>query len=207
VEEEEEGEEEEEEAEEGEDRDAADVEQLRRLFYGIVVRKHGRRGWPKETVVWIDARHSEIVLRWGRRADRRLDYPPLDPEVTPDTMPDRVMRFGEVLSVGEGAQGPVLGSRTGDPNAGRFVSLVSERRSFDMEMSSPVEAREFALAMGRFVGDRAVFSAAIMHLFNNGLLPPDEYPTSAGAGEEGAEAVADEGEATEGAEAAGEPDA
>ncbi|KAA0158748.1 hypothetical protein FNF31_05274 [Cafeteria roenbergensis] len=167
---------EEEEEEEEEEDDAADVEQLRLLFHGVTVRKHGRRGWPKERVVWVDARHAEIVLRWGPVAARAVDHPAIDPSVDIEDTPDRVMRFGEVQSVHHGAHGPVLGSKASDPRAPRWVCLMGIRRSLDIEFATEEEAKAFAKAMARFVEDRELFSEAIMYLFRNGLLPPAEYP-------------------------------
>lgn len=163
-------------SEEEEDDDAADVEQLRLLFHGITVRKHGRRGWPKERIVWVDARHAEIVLRWGPVAARAQNHPELEPTAEIEDTPDRVMRFGEVQSVHHGAHGPVLGGKTSDLRAPRWVCLMGIRRSLDIEFPTEEDAKALAKAMTRFVEDRELFRQAIMYLFNNGLLPPAEYP-------------------------------
>jgi hypothetical protein len=165
-----------EEQEEDQVDDEADVGQLRRMFHGVEMKKHGRWGFPKARIMWLDARHSEMVLRWGPVASRKDPHEAVDGSLPVEQTPDRVLRFGEIVAVKQGAHGAELARRAGDAKAPCWVVFMAERRCLSVEVDSQEQAEALSKAMNRFVTDHEVFNQAVLYLFRSGMLPPDEYP-------------------------------
>jgi hypothetical protein len=146
---------------------------LRSFFHGFILTKHGRQGSPKRRIVWIDARHNDIVIRWGPPSARQVNHPPTPIESLAEEEPRRLMKFAELSGVSRGRSTAILRRSAAKVDEATLVSLIGDRRSLDLQFDSSKIAAEFATAMECFISDRAAFEAALMYLYNNGLLPDD----------------------------------
>ena len=153
------------------------------LLNGIVFRKHGRRGWPHERVVWIDAFGDELLLRWGKVDSREKS---------------ESVSLGAMRGVGVGRCTDVL-RRSASKRADPLVFAIhlddghSQPRTLDLEASSPEERDFYASQFQRIIEDLTLFQAALVFAVQTGqwvhpaprnVDAQADYDAPDGAGEE-----------------------
>ena len=147
------------------------------LTGGLVLLKHGRRGFPHKRLVWLDARHADLRLSWGKPEAGIVNA---DAETVP-------LSCIKGLQVGMGSA--VLKRSGKASSAGLYLTLElrdhrdGSLRTLDLEAESPVQRDWLAEQLGRLLlGVPGLVQACMMHLHDAGVwtpLPPaDDFPLS-----------------------------
>lgn len=163
--------EEEEEGGEEEDEPAPDADALRcalQLLTGsLVLLKHGRRGFPHKRLVWVDARHAELLLCWGK-PEAGITNP--QAEAVPLTC---------VTGIQLGLFSAVMKRSGKASRAGLYFSLELEDlragwvRTLDLEAETPGQRDWLAAQLGRLLlEDSGLIQGCMLYLFKTGAWRP-----------------------------------
>ena len=145
------------------------------LLRGLVVVKHGRRGWPHKRLLWLDTTGAELCIRWGR-VENGLSFPEASPSV---------MRLGAIVAVRIGRATQVLLRSGSERNEALYWSLEGDTRSLDLEASSAAEAADLVAGVRRMVEDTSAMQAELMRLYTSGEWVPAHLRRGAHARNQG----------------------
>ena len=137
------------------------------LTGGLVLLKHGRRGFPHRRLVWVDARHADLLLCWGK------------PEAGITNTLAEVVPLTSVVGIQLGFFSAVI-KRSGKASRSDFyltleLEDLSEgwARTLDLEAESPAQRDWLAAQLGRLLlEDSGLIQACMLHLFQTGAWQP-----------------------------------
>ena len=128
------------------------------LLNGHVFVKHGRAGWPKPRLIWMDVTRPELGLRWGGTAAHHGG-----------TSNDAAawLPLGAVTGVSRGRATPVL-ARAPALRAAHYFSLLALDRTLDLEAPNADSADLWAGALERLFKDAQLLQTMLIDIVSSG---------------------------------------
>jgi len=139
------------------------------LLTGIALIKHGRQGWPKKRLVWVDVTGNELQMRWGKVEDG-FDVPP-------SAARRCVISLGAISAVESGRVTAPLRRTGADASAAKYFSIICPHRSLDWECGDQRERDEIVEGLRRLITEPGLLQKEMMSLYRSGAWVPHQLPS------------------------------
>lgn len=137
------------------------------LLNGHLFSKHGRSGWPHKRIVWLDVSSDELGLRWGKPEDG-ISYRHLPTAKAAESW----MGLGAIQNIARGRQTLVMKRSGKAAKEELYWSIVSAKRSLDLECASKSECEAWAAAFEVILTRTGLLQDALMYLYRSGQWAP-----------------------------------
>ena len=125
------------------------------LLKGVVLVKHGRAGWPKPRMFWLDVTRQELGLRWG----------PAGKGTRNESAP--FLSLGDVTGVSRGQATAVL-KRASAAQAHCHFSILARERTLDFEAINADMAELWHLSLSRIIGEPHLLQNLLVDIVRSG---------------------------------------
>jgi hypothetical protein len=157
------------------------------LLNGLVLQKHGRRGWPHPRLLWLETTQEELLLRWGEETAAGIE-----------TDSYQELGVGAITGVATG-QGTDVMRRSGKKKSVHlYFSLLAADRTLDLECDSQEQRDFLAAQFARIIGTPRLLQDGLVFLVTSGTWLPKHMRAEEGEGGEGEGADAGAGAVEDG---------
>jgi hypothetical protein len=139
------------------------------LLTGVALVKHGRQGWPKKRLVWVDVTGNELQMRWGKIEDG-FDVPP-------SAARRCVISLGAISAVESGRITAPLRRTGADASAAKYFSIICPHRSLDWECGDQAERDAMVEGLRRLITEPGLLQKEMMALYRSGEWVPHQLPS------------------------------
>jgi hypothetical protein len=145
------------------------------LLNGLVLQKHGRRGWPHARLLWLETTQEELLLRWGEETAAGIE-----------TDSYQELGVGAITGVATGQATDVMRRSGKKKSAHLYLSLLAADRTLDLECDSQDQRDFLAAQFARIIGTPRLLQDGLVFLVTSGTWLP-KHMRAEGEGEEGGE--------------------